>query len=154
MSRPTMKCVQPAGNGAPTKQHPSVMHNDQVNMPMNMPCAGHSVNLQGPSKQHGWLAQVELGPVPSAAEPASSCCQSDKGSQQISAGCTIVLADDHVLNGLAGSSHVHGVGQVCPADGGVTDLLLQNLIRVVAHDARDVVILCIDRREQAATAAL
>lgn len=54
---------------------------------------------------------------------------------------TVVLADDHVLNGLPGSCHVHGVGQVCPADGRVVDFLLEHLISVVAHNAWDVIIL-------------
>jgi len=39
----------------------------------------------------------------------------------------VVLADDHVLDGLAGARHVHGVGQVRPRDARVLRLLLQDL---------------------------
>ena len=54
---------------------------------------------------------------------------------------TVVLADDHVLDGLARAGHVHGVGQVGPAQARVVHLLLQHLVRVVAHDAWDVIVL-------------
>mmetsp|Transcript_37207 Transcript_37207/g.51638 ORF Transcript_37207/g.51638 Transcript_37207/m.51638 type:complete len:266 (+) Transcript_37207:435-1232(+) len=54
---------------------------------------------------------------------------------------SIILANYHVLNGLTRSSHVHGVGQVSPADGVVVELLLQHLVSPEAGDAWDVVIL-------------
>ncbi len=54
---------------------------------------------------------------------------------------TVVLADDHVLDGLTWAGHVHGVGQVRPAQAGVVGLRLEHLVRQEAHLARNVVIL-------------
>lgn len=42
-------------------------------------------------------------------------------------GASVVLADHHVLEGLAGAGHVHRVGQVGPVDARVLRLLLQHL---------------------------
>ncbi len=43
---------------------------------------------------------------------------------------------DHVLQSLSGSGHVHGVRQVSPLQNWITlSLLLQHLVRLVAHDA-------------------
>mmetsp|Transcript_16062 Transcript_16062/g.39988 ORF Transcript_16062/g.39988 Transcript_16062/m.39988 type:complete len:408 (+) Transcript_16062:224-1447(+) len=53
----------------------------------------------------------------------------------------VVLADDHVLDGLTGARHVHGVGQVRPAQARVVGLRLEHLVRLVAHVAGDVVVL-------------
>ena len=46
-----------------------------------------------------------------------------------------------MLDGLPGPGHVHRVGQVRPVDPRVVDLGLEHLIRVVPHQARDVVVL-------------
>ena len=53
----------------------------------------------------------------------------------------VVLADDHVLQGLPGAGHVHGVGQVGPADARVGHLGGQALVGGEAHLAGDVVLL-------------
>mmetsp|Transcript_133441 Transcript_133441/g.426595 ORF Transcript_133441/g.426595 Transcript_133441/m.426595 type:complete len:527 (-) Transcript_133441:352-1932(-) len=51
-----------------------------------------------------------------------------------------VLADDHVLDGLAGAGHLHAVGQVGPAEHRVLllGLLAQGLVGLDTHDAIDV----------------
>mmetsp|Transcript_22925 Transcript_22925/g.43643 ORF Transcript_22925/g.43643 Transcript_22925/m.43643 type:complete len:264 (+) Transcript_22925:71-862(+) len=54
-------------------------------------------------------------------------------------GASVVLADDHVLDGFTGSCHVHGVRQVGPENLGVGRLLLQHLVRLVAHCTGDVI---------------
>ena len=56
-------------------------------------------------------------------------------------GTAVVLADDHVLQRLAGASHVHRVGQVGPANAGVVHLGGQALIGLEAHLTRNVVVL-------------
>eukprot|EP00967_Tisochrysis_lutea_P119409 scaffold194843_cov17-Tisochrysis_lutea.AAC.3 len=42
-----------------------------------------------------------------------SCAPNNSLTMAVSS-LTIVLADDHVLDGFAGASHVHGVGQLLP----------------------------------------
>ena len=54
---------------------------------------------------------------------------------------TIVLADEHVLDGLSRAGHVHAVRQVRPPQARVGDLVLQHLVCAIPHDAGDVVIL-------------
>lgn len=54
---------------------------------------------------------------------------------------TVVLSDEHVLDCLPGSCHVHGVGQVCPSQAGVGHLVLQHLVGPEADITWDVVIL-------------
>mmetsp|Transcript_7158 Transcript_7158/g.25944 ORF Transcript_7158/g.25944 Transcript_7158/m.25944 type:complete len:411 (-) Transcript_7158:345-1577(-) len=56
-------------------------------------------------------------------------------------GAPVVLPDDHVLDGLPGSGHVHRVGQVGPVHLWVRGLLLEDLVGPVPDDARDVVVL-------------
>lgn len=55
---------------------------------------------------------------------------------------TVIFADDHVLDGFTGPGHVHGVGQVRPAQARVVDLVLQHLVRVEAYHPRNIIILC------------
>lgn len=54
---------------------------------------------------------------------------------------TVILADDHVLDGFPRAGHVHGVRQVCPSKFGVVDLLFQHLVCVVPHYPRNVIVL-------------
>ena len=54
---------------------------------------------------------------------------------------TVVLADDHVLDGLPGSGHVHRVGQIRPPQAGVGGLRLEHLVRQEADLPGDVVVL-------------
>lgn len=58
---------------------------------------------------------------------------------------TIVFPDDHMLDGFSGSSHVHGVWQVCPAEAWVVDFFLQDLVRPVSDYAWNVIILHFNR---------
>ena len=53
----------------------------------------------------------------------------------------VVLPDRHVLDGLAGARHVHGVGQVGPPQPGVADLLLEHLVGADARLPGNVVVL-------------
>mmetsp|Transcript_32661 Transcript_32661/g.77481 ORF Transcript_32661/g.77481 Transcript_32661/m.77481 type:complete len:241 (-) Transcript_32661:357-1079(-) len=57
-------------------------------------------------------------------------------------GAPIVFPNDHVLDRLTRAGHVHGVGEVCPTDRGVVQLLGKDFIGVVTDDPWDVVILC------------
>lgn len=56
-------------------------------------------------------------------------------------GAPVVAADDHVLDGLTGASHVHGVRQVRPAELRIVHLRCQHLVRPEANDAGDVIVL-------------
>mmetsp|Transcript_21426 Transcript_21426/g.36564 ORF Transcript_21426/g.36564 Transcript_21426/m.36564 type:complete len:204 (-) Transcript_21426:12-623(-) len=57
-------------------------------------------------------------------------------------GAPIVLADDHMLDGLTRAGHVHGVGEVGPAQAGVVHLGLEHFVGLVTDGAWDVIILC------------
>mmetsp|Transcript_15081 Transcript_15081/g.42860 ORF Transcript_15081/g.42860 Transcript_15081/m.42860 type:complete len:293 (+) Transcript_15081:1208-2086(+) len=52
---------------------------------------------------------------------------------------SVVLPDQHVLDRLPRTSHVHRVRQEGPLDAIVVELLLEHLVRMVSDDARDVV---------------
>merc|ERR1711904_404632 len=56
-------------------------------------------------------------------------------------GASVVLPDDHVLDRLPRTRHVHAVRQVGPVDLWVGGLLLEHLVGSVPHHARDVVVL-------------
>ena len=53
----------------------------------------------------------------------------------------VVAADDHVLQGFTGTRHVHGVGQVGPANPVVVHLSGQALVGLEADGTRNVVLL-------------
>ena len=52
---------------------------------------------------------------------------------------TEVLSDNHVLDGLTGSGHVHGVRKVFPEYTGVGSLFLQDLVSLVSNSSGDIV---------------
>ena len=56
-------------------------------------------------------------------------------------GAAVVLADDHVLERLARTRHVHRVGQVGPADAGVVHLRGEPFVGLEAHLAGNVIVL-------------
>ena len=53
----------------------------------------------------------------------------------------VVLTNDHVLNSFARTRHVHGVREVGPANLRVLHLFREDDVRLVSHQARDVVVL-------------
>mmetsp|Transcript_14519 Transcript_14519/g.17600 ORF Transcript_14519/g.17600 Transcript_14519/m.17600 type:complete len:271 (+) Transcript_14519:196-1008(+) len=67
------------------------------------------------------------------------------GSSHVTAndevGATVVLANDHVLDSLTGTCHVHAVWQVCPGNLRIGGLLLQDHVGLVSHVTRDVITL-------------
>jgi hypothetical protein len=90
---------------------------------------------------------------------ANAGCRGTTQTSSMSTLCTGIaivacFAPRPHLDGLAGPRHVHGVGQVRPAQLRVGHLLLQHLVRAVPHHARDVVVLSrtgAERYQQAAS---
>ena len=58
-----------------------------------------------------------------------------------SVACTVVAADDHVLDGLPGAGHVHAVGQVGPPQARVVHFLLEHLVCAKPHNSWNIIIL-------------
>mmetsp|Transcript_25471 Transcript_25471/g.53020 ORF Transcript_25471/g.53020 Transcript_25471/m.53020 type:complete len:275 (-) Transcript_25471:91-915(-) len=50
-----------------------------------------------------------------------------------------VLSDNHVLNGLTGSGHVHGIRQVLPLDTRVGGFFLEHFVSLVTNFTRDII---------------
>jgi len=54
-------------------------------------------------------------------------------------GASEILADHHVLDGLTGSGHVHGVRKVFPEHAVVLGFFLKDLVGLVSDDSRDII---------------
>ena len=103
-------------------------------------------DVEGGNGLHAELGGVRLGEVLGVVGAVEVLAvDGGLGPRHVAAddevGAPVVLADDHVLDSLAGTGHVHGVREVRPPDGGVVHLLGEHLVGVVADEAGDVVVL-------------
>ena len=93
---------------------------------------GHGLDTEGLGVLDGELLCV-IGAVEVVSRERALAASHVSPDDEVRA--AIVLPDDHVLDGLTRTRHVHGVGQVGPEGARILGLFLQHLVRLVANSS-------------------